>query len=280
MQTVSALEDLRKIVRNWKLDGKSVGFVPTMGALHQGHISLVQLSVTECDKTVCSIYVNPTQFAPHEDLDSYPRQIIEDQNLLEAADCDLLFLPEPETMYPPGEETRVDVPELGAKLEGQFRPHFFGGVATVVTKLFNQVQPDKAFFGEKDFQQVQVIKRMVTDLSMPVEIVPGPTLRADDGLALSSRNAYLTPEQRQIAPALNATLHRVAIRMRNGTSPEQAITAAITSLELSGFEKVEYIEAVDGQTLDPIGSDLPDYPCRLITAAWLGKTRLIDNIAL
>ena len=157
MLIVKSLEELRETVTSWKRDGLSVGFVPTMGALHNGHISLVEMSVQRCDRTVTSIYVNPTQFAAHEDLDSYPRQEDEDQSKLKAAGCDLVFCPTTEVMYPEGEETRVDVPSLGAKLEGQFRPHFFGGVATVVCKLFNQVQPDTAFFGEKDFQQVQVI---------------------------------------------------------------------------------------------------------------------------
>ena len=280
MQVVRSLEELRGIVRGWKRDGLTVGFVPTMGALHQGHLSLVDLSVTACDRTVASIFVNPTQFAPHEDLDAYPRQEQADQAMLEAHKCDLVFTPEVATMYPEGEETRVSVPDLGAKLEGQFRPHFFGGVATVVAKLFNQVQPDKAFFGEKDFQQVQVIKRMVIDLCFPIEIVPGATLRAADGLALSSRNAYLTPEERRIAPSLHLAMHRASIRIRNGADQTAAVAEATKTLKEAGFNKVEYITAVDPASLDPIEGAIPDHACRLIAAAWLGKTRLIDNIAL
>ncbi len=278
MQIVRALEELRAIVSEWKRNGLSVGFVPTMGALHEGHLSLMRLSVSQCDRSVASIYVNPTQFAPHEDLDSYPRQEQADMHALESVGCDLVFCPDAALMYPEGEETRVSVPDMGSKLEGQFRPHFFGGVATVVTKLFNQVRPDKAYFGEKDYQQVQIIRRMVTDLSMPIDIVAGETKRAADGLALSSRNTYLTPEERQIAPSLKAALHRAAIRMRNGTLPGEAISEAVETLERAGFAKVEYIEAVNPATLDPVPSQLPDHPCRLIAAAWMGKTRLIDNI--
>lgn len=280
MQIVRSLSALREQVRNWKRDGLSVGFVPTMGALHDGHLSLIDASVAQCDRTIASIFVNPTQFAEHEDLGSYPRDEARDTDLLNQHGCDLAFCPDVGTMYPAGEETRVSVPALGAKLEGQFRPHFFGGVATVVSKLFNMVDPDKAFFGEKDFQQVQIIKRMVTDLAFPIEIVACPTGRAADGLALSSRNAYLTEEERRIAPALYAAMHRATIRMRNGHLPGEIIIEAVETLRRAGFKKVEYLEAVDPATLDPIGHEIPDHPCRLIAAAWLGKTRLIDNIAL
>ncbi len=280
MQRVTELNSLREIVRSWKAEGLSVGFVPTMGALHEGHLSLIDASVSACDRTVASVFINPTQFAAHEDLGSYPRTEDRDCALLDAHGCDLAFLPSVETMYPAGEETRVSVPELGAKLEGEFRPHFFGGVATVVSKLFNMVDPDKAFFGEKDFQQVQVIKRMVTDLAFGVEIVPCPTGRDVDGLALSSRNTYLSEEERRIAPALFAALHRAAIRIRNGAALETVIEAATASLLKSGFKTVEYIKACDPDTLDLISQPIPAKPCRLIAAAWLGRTRLIDNIAL
>ncbi len=280
MQRVTELNSWREIVRSWKAEGLSVGFVPTMGALHEGHLSLIDASVSACDRTVASVFINPTQFAAHEDLGSYPRTEDRDCALLDAHGCDLAFLPSVETMYPAGEETRVSVPELGAKLEGEFRPHFFGGVATVVSKLFNMVDPDKAFFGEKDFQQVQVIKRMVTDLAFGVEIVPCPTGRDVDGLALSSRNTYLSEDERRIAPALFAALHRAAIRIRNGAAPETVIEAATASLLKSGFKTVEYIKACDPDTLDLISKPIPAKPCRLIAAAWLGRTRLIDNIAL
>lgn len=280
MQIVRHLAELREIITGWKREGLSVGFVPTMGALHSGHVSLVDLSVAQCDRTVASIFVNPTQFAPHEDLDSYPRQEAEDQAMLKAHGCDIAYCPDKATMYPEGEQTRVDVPAMGAKLEGQFRPHFFGGVATVVSKLFNQISPDRAYFGEKDYQQVQIIRRMAIDLCFPIEIIAGATKRATDGLALSSRNAYLTVEERRIAPALFASLHRCAIRIRNGALPGEAISEAVHALENAGFKKVEYIEAVDPLSLDPVPVDLPESPCRLIAATWLGKTRLIDNIEL
>lgn len=280
MKIVRPLDDLRHQVYEWKSAGLTVGFVPTMGALHAGHLSLVEASVAQCDRTIASIFINPTQFAAHEDLGSYPRTEDRDTALLEAHGCDLAFCPDAATMYPPGEETRVCVPVLGAKLEGQFRPHFFGGVATVVAKLFNMVMPDKAFFGEKDFQQVQIIRRMVADLAFPIEIIPCPTGRAEDGLALSSRNAYLSEDQRRIAPALFAAMHRASIRIRSGVLPGEALTEAVESLVRAGFDRVEYLEACDPETLEPIGHEVPDTPCRLIAATWLGKTRLIDNIAI
>lgn len=280
MQIVRSVSELRAIVKGWKSDGLTVGFVPTMGALHDGHLSLVRASVADCDRTIASIFVNPTQFAAHEDLGSYPRDEQRDTGLLEGVECDLTFCPDAGTMYPDGEEARVTVPALGAKLEGQFRPHFFGGVATVVCKLFNMVDPDKAYFGEKDFQQVQIIKRMVTDLGFPIEIVAGTTGRALDGLALSSRNAYLTPEERKIAPALFAAMHRASIRIRNGMLPGEAITEAVQALRRAGFDRIEYLEACDPDTLDPIDQTVPEKACRLIAATWLGKTRLIDNIAI
>jgi pantoate--beta-alanine ligase len=280
MKIVRTLPELRETVRTWKSEGERIGFVPTMGALHEGHVSLVDLSAAQCTRTIASIFVNPTQFAPHEDLDSYPRQEADDFSKLEAHKCDLVYCPDIETMYPPGDETRVSIPEMGAKLEGRFRPHFFGGVATIVSRLFNQVSPDAAYFGEKDYQQVQIIRRMVRDLSFNVDIIAGPTSRADDGLALSSRNAYLSKEEREIAPGLFAALHRCAIRIRNGVIPATALSEAVLTLERAGFRSVEYIEAVNPDTLDPISETVPDGPCRLIAAAWMGRTRLIDNIKL
>lgn len=280
MKIVRTLTELRETIRIWKSQGDRIGFVPTMGALHAGHVSLVDLSVASCTRTVASIFVNPTQFAPHEDLDNYPRQEEDDFAKLRAHACDLVYCPDVETMYPPGDETRVDVPVMGAKLEGRFRPHFFGGVATIVARLFNQVMPDAAFFGEKDYQQVQIIRRMVRDLSFDIEIVAGATLRADDGLALSSRNAYLTVAERQTAPSLFAALNRCAIRIRNGNTISEAADEAVRSLLKAGFAKVEYIDAVDPSTLDILKDTLPAETCRLIAAAWMGHTRLIDNIEL
>lgn len=280
MLRVGDLNTLKETVRSWKSSGLTVGLVPTMGALHSGHLSLVDASVQSCDRTIASIFVNPTQFAAHEDLGSYPRTYEQDCKLLENHKCDLVFSPDVSTMYPEGEETRVSVPALGAKLEGEFRPHFFGGVATIVAKLFNMMEPDKAFFGEKDFQQVQVIRRMVKDLAFPIEVVACPTGRDIDGLALSSRNAYLSEEERKIAPMLYAAMHRLRIRVRAGTSLETAINEAVRTLLKGGFKSVDYIKVCDLDTLDMITDPVPSEPCRLLAAAWLGKTRLIDNFDL
>ena len=280
MMIVRTQTDLQSLVSAWKKSGLRVGFVPTMGALHAGHLSLVDHAVRQCDRVIASIFVNPTQFAAHEDLDTYPRHESEDVALLGAHGCALAYCPDVTTMYPEGEETRVNVPALGAKLEGEFRPHFFGGVATIVSKLFNQVSPDKAYFGEKDFQQVQVIRRMVKDLAFPIEIIAVPTERAADGLALSSRNAYLSPTERRIAPCLFAAMTRAGIRIRQGVNAETALGEARETLKRAGFDKIDYLAACDPATLDPVSFPISSRPARLLAAVWLGKTRLIDNISI
>jgi pantoate--beta-alanine ligase len=269
--------DLRRTVGAWKAESLTVGFVPTMGALHEGHLSLVRLARERADRVVASVFVNPKQFAPTEDLDRYPRQEAKDAELLASAGCDLLFAPPPVEMYPDGFATGVAVGGVSADLEGAFRPEMFGGVATVVTKLLNQVQPDVAVFGEKDYQQLLVIRRLVRDLDLPVEIVPGPTVREDDGLAMSSRNAYLTAEERRTASRLNLALADAARRVRKG-EPVAAVEADTRAEILeAGFDAVDYVAVRDAETLRPFAAGV-DAPARVLAAARLGSTRLIDNL--
>ena len=266
-------------VRAWRRAGRTVGFVPTMGALHEGHLSLVRLARERCDRVVASVFVNPKQFAPTEDLDRYPRQEAKDAAMLGEAGCDLLFAPGPEAMYPAGFSTAVTVSGVSDDLEGRFRPQMFGGVATVVAKLLNQVQPDVAVFGEKDFQQLLVITRLVRDLDLPVEIVPGPTVREDDGLAMSSRNAYLTPAQRSVAATLNLALADAARRAKAG-DPVATIEADTTAAILeAGFDSVDYVAIRRAEDLAPFGETV-DAPARVLAAAKLGGARLIDNLAV
>ncbi|HEX6860209.1 MAG TPA: pantoate--beta-alanine ligase [Caulobacteraceae bacterium] len=276
LKTVRTAADLRAQVRAWKREGLTVAMVPTMGALHEGHLSLVRLAKEKADRVVASIFVNPTQFAPHEDFDAYPRAEDRDAGLLEAAGCDLLYAPTAAEMYPQGFATTVTVAGVSEPMDGAARPHHFAGVATVVTKLLTQCEPDIAVFGEKDYQQLLVIKRLVRDLDLPVEIVGAPTARAEDGLALSSRNAYLTPEQRRLAAALPATLKRAAEAVAAGQAVTEAEAKAVADLLASGFDNVDYVEVRDADTLQrPAGAN-----ARIFVAAWLGKTRLIDNMAV
>jgi pantoate--beta-alanine ligase len=271
--------DLRRTVRAWKAESLAVGFVPTMGALHEGHLSLVRLARERADRVVASVFVNPKQFAPTEDLDRYPRQEATDAELLASAGCDLLFAPDPGEMYPQGFATAVTVSGVSDDLEGAFRPQMFGGVATVVAKLLNQAQADVAAFGEKDFQQLLVIKRLVRDLDIPVEILPGPTVREDDGLAMSSRNAYLSPGERAIAGRLNLALADAARRARKGEAV--AAVEADTTAEIleAGFDSVDYVAIRDAEALRPF-SGAVDRPARVLAAARIGATRLIDNLAV
>lgn len=254
--------------------------VPTMGALHNGHLSLIGESRARADRTVASIYVNPTQFAPGEDFDSYPRETESDLARLAAAGCDLVYLPREEDMYPTGSLTEVRVNALSDLLDGRHRPHFFYGVATVVARLFAQVRPDVAVFGEKDYQQLQIIRRMVADLGFPIEIIGAPTVRGPDGLAHSSRNAYLSPAERQRAGALFAALHRTRMRIAAGAAVGECLDEARAHLQAAGWDGVDYISAVDPETLD----DLPDGPLekrdriRVLGAGHVGRTRLIDNM--
>jgi len=270
--------DLRAQVRAWRREGLRVGFVPTMGALHEGHLSLVRLAGTRADRVVASIFVNPTQFGPNEDFEAYPRDEARDAGLLAEAGCALLYAPAVEEMYPPGASTTVTVAGVSEPLDGLARPGHFAGVATVVTKLLNQCAPDVAVFGEKDFQQLQVIRRLVRDLDIPVEIVGGPTARAADGLALSSRNAYLTPEERPVAGRLNRVLADALTRLRAGDPVETVERDAIAELLAAGFSKVDYVEARAPETLARLGPGPASGSIRVLAAARLGRTRLIDNM--
>lgn len=270
---------LRSKIAGLRRGGKTLGLVPTMGALHEGHLSLIRTAKQRCDKVVASLFVNPRQFGPHEDLDRYPRDEAGDAKLLAAAGCDLLFAPERSEMYPEGFATNVIVTSVSTPLEGQMRPHFFGGVATVVTKLLLQVLADAAFFGEKDYQQLLVIKRLALDLDVPTEIIGCPTVREHDGLAMSSRNAYLSEGERRIAGRLNTILHDAIRELKNDeASIAEAEAEATRHLIAAGFADVDYVAIRDAATLEPI--EALDRPARILAAAWLGKTRLIDNMAI
>ena len=278
MITVHTLAELRQAVRAAREDGQRIGFVPTMGNLHAGHISLVQRSLDDGCFTVASIFVNPLQFNDQGDLSRYPRTLPADQEQLSAAGCQLLFAPSVEEMYPEGQgiQTLVHVPEVSAGLCGGSRPGHFDGVSTVVTKLFNQVQPDVAYFGEKDFQQVAVIRKMVNDLCAPIEIEAVPTARAEDGLALSSRNGYLTTAERAQAPALYQALNQVVAALQSGTTITDAVTAARDWLDAQGLQ-TDYMEVRRQQDLKPASAS--DSEIVVLGAAFLGKARLIDNVS-
>lgn len=272
-----SIADLRRQVAHLRGNGAKLAFVPTMGALHDGHLDLVRRARSLADKVVVSIFVNPLQFAPTEDLDRYPRNEAGDVALLESVGCDLVYLPTPDVLYPEGFVSRIEMngPALG--LESDFRPQFFSGVATVVAKLFHQVRPDVAVFGEKDYQQLAVIRAMVRDFDMEIDIVGHPTVREADGLALSSRNAYLSPRERAVAPKLHQALQDVRAAALSGEDAEAAIARAKDALRQAGFGQIDYIALRDAVTL---GEASPDRPRRLLAALWLGKTRLIDNIAV
>lgn len=278
MKTVNTLEALRAQVRAWRAAGERIGFVPTMGNLHAGHLSLVGQARAASDRVVVSVFVNPMQFGPGEDYDSYPRTLEADRAQLEAAGADLLFAPPVEEVYPLPltEMTRVEVPRISDILCGRFRPGFFTGVATVVTKLFNMVQPDLAVFGEKDYQQLIVIRRLVQDLSLPIVVEGAPTRREPDGLAMSSRNAYLTAAERRVAPQLYHTLEGLATALHEGDHDYPALEQrGMKQLELAGFrpDYVSIRRAADLSVPDPEEPELV-----LLAAAWLGRARLIDNL--
>lgn len=276
MQIIREPGALRTVVRAWHVKGKRVGLVPTMGALHAGHMTLLAEAKRRTDRVVASIFVNPTQFAAHEDLGTYPRREAADAALLEAAGCDVLWAPSVEVMYPEGFSTAITVGGVSEGLEGAARPGHFSGVATVVAKLLGQAQPDLAFFGEKDFQQLAVIRKMVVDLDIRVGIVGVPTVRDADGLALSSRNAYLSPEERAAAIALPNALRDAARRIGGGESVEAVLVQARDSLARAGFDPIDYVELCDAVTLQPVRA--AQGRLRLLAAAKLGRTRLIDNI--
>lgn len=271
--------DLREQVAALRNAGQRIGFVPTMGALHEGHLALVGEARRRSDAVVASVFVNPTQFAAHEDLGTYPRQEARDAELLAGAGCSILFAPDAVEMYPPSFATSVQVGGPSVGLETDFRPHFFSGVAVVVAKLLNQVQADVAVFGEKDYQQLMVVRRMARDLDIPTEIVGAPTVRDAHGLALSSRNAYLSAEELTVARRLNVVLREAADRAATGEPVEAVEMAAAGALIESGFAKVDYVAIRYSETLAPF-SGAVDASARILAAAWLGKTRLIDNMAV
>ncbi|MEP4378056.1 MAG: pantoate--beta-alanine ligase [Alphaproteobacteria bacterium] len=275
---VRTVRELRETVAAWRTAGETVGLVPTMGALHSAHMALVEAAREHADRVVATIFVNPTQFGPDEDFSSYPRREARDVETLRDHAVDLLFAPGVEEMYPDGFETVVNVPEISQGLCGDHRPGHFAGVATIVTKLLLQALPDCAVFGEKDYQQLQIIRRLALDLDIPVRIIGLPTVREADGFAISSRNAYLSAVDRANGPKLHATLQDVAGRIRDGEAISVACAAGHEALAAAGFSPVEYLEVRTADTLLPADQAPAGTPLRALAAAWLGKTRLIDNI--
>ncbi|HYI48590.1 MAG TPA: pantoate--beta-alanine ligase [Allosphingosinicella sp.] len=284
MQIIRDTEALKREIASLRADpgsgsgagGGTIAFVPTMGALHAGHMALVAEARRRAVHVVASIFVNPTQFGPDEDLATYPRREASDAAMLEAEGCAILWAPDVATMYPDGPAATIHVVGVGEGLDGAARPGHFDGVATVVARLFDQVAPDVAIFGEKDYQQLAVIRRMVRDLSLPVEIVGVPTQRDADGLALSSRNAYLSEEERTAARALPRALGEAAQAIADGAPVAEALDKARARLEGAGFDPVDYVELRDAETLAPVAT--LDRPARLLAAAFMGRTRLIDNL--
>ena len=276
---VRTVASLRRTVELYQKKNENVALVPTMGALHRGHMALVREAKRRAKRVVVSIFVNPTQFAPHEDFASYPRSFASDVKALRDAEVDLVWAPSVEVMYPKGFATRL-APEGPAKagLEDKFRPHFFGGVATVVAKLFTQVSPAFALFGQKDYQQLRVVTQMARDLDLRVKVIGVPTVRESDGLALSSRNAYLSAAERTVAPVLHRMLEGCATRIKSGEKIDRVLSVGRIEVDVAGFV-LDYLEARHALTLAPIGSR-KEGPIRLLVAARLGKTRLIDNIGV
>jgi len=278
VQIVRDIETLREEVAALRAQGGRIAFVPTMGALHAGHMALVAEGRRRADHVVASIFVNPTQFAASEDLSTYPRREATDARMLEEEGCAILWSPDVATMYPEGAAIDVRAGSLGEGLDGAARPGHFDGVATVVSRLFDQVRPDIALFGEKDYQQLAVIRQMVRDRGLAVEIIGVPTQRDADGLALSSRNAYLTDDERQSARALPRALGEAAAAIQRGGDVGEALAAAKERLVKAGFDPVDYIELRDAETLEPVTA--LERPARLLAAARIGRTRLIDNLAV
>lgn len=278
IEIVRSIRDLRARVAAWRAAGETVGLVPTMGALHEGHLSLVDHAFRNATRVCATVFVNPKQFGPSEDYAVYPRTEERDAGLLRSVGANLLFAPSVEDVYPTGHCTQVAVAGIGDVLEGEFRPGFFTGVATVVTKLLLQALPDVAVFGEKDYQQLLVIRRLVRDLDVPVRVEGAPTIREQDGLAMSSRNAYLTTEERRIAPALHRSISGVVAEVRRGASPEEAAARGVEEVLAAGFRSVDYLTVRDADSLAPMRDN--DRPARVLAAAWLGKARLIDNVAV
>lgn len=276
MKIAATAKEVKEIVEGWKKEGKRVGFVPTMGYLHEGHKSLIDISVMENDKTVVSVFVNPTQFAPNEDFESYPRDFMADAKLCEEAGADLIFHPEPEEMYAEDFCTYVEMGDITKGLCGKTRPTHFRGVCTVVLKLFNIVRPDRAYFGQKDAQQLAVIKRMVRDLNLDVKIEGCPIVREGDGLAKSSRNAYLNKEERLAAVVLSRAVKRGLKMVEEGERDSKTIIEIMRSMiESEPLAKIDYVEIVDWHTLKPM--EKINGPMLAALAVYIGKTRLIDN---
>ncbi|MCC2601320.1 pantoate--beta-alanine ligase [Sphingopyxis yananensis] len=278
MQIIRDIAALRHAISAMRQGGKTIALVPTMGALHEGHMSLVKKAKTLADHVVVSIFVNPTQFGPNEDFDAYPRDEQKDGAMLAEAAVSILWAPDVSVMYPPGHVTHVEVAELGADFCGAARPGHFDGVATVVSKLLNQVRPDIAIFGEKDWQQLAIIRQFVRDLDFPVDIIGAPIARAADGLALSSRNAYLTPQQRSDAVHLSEALNRAAQAIAAGENVASVLAKAEQAIIAGGFDSVDYLALTNKDTLARL--DQYSGPARLLAAARMGKTRLLDNLAV
>lgn len=278
MQIIREVDALRRAVSALRRDRDTIALVPTMGALHAGHMALVQEAARLASRVVVSIFVNPTQFGANEDLSTYPRREAADAEMLEREGCAILWAPDAAAMYPAGHATSISVAGLSDRLDGAARPGHFVGVATVVAKLLNQVQPDIALFGEKDFQQLAVIRRLVADLDVPVRVVAVPTQRDADGLALSSRNVYLSAQERQAARALPRALVEAAQAIRSGADVAATLAAAREDLKRAGFDPIDYVALCDAETLQPLA--VLDCPGRLLAAARIGRTRLIDNLAV
>lgn len=273
---LTSLSTLRETIARWRAAGDTIALVPTMGALHAGHLALVKAAQAQATRVVVSIFVNPTQFGPNEDLSRYPRPLANDLALLNSVGADAAWLPSVETMYPQGFATKIEVSGVSEGLDGAFRPGHFSGVATVVTKLLLQVMPDVALFGEKDYQQLCVIKRLVSDLCINTRICGVPTVREADGLALSSRNQYLSEKERALAPTVHGVLQWAAAQLVQGAVVEAVLEAAQARLLSAGLTNVDYLALRAEDTLEPCAQYVK--PARLLVAAWLGRTRLIDNI--
>ena len=279
LRTIATAAEIHGEVRALRAIGKSMGLVPTMGALHEGHLSLVRRARAECDTVIATIFVNPSQFGPQEDFSRYPRTLERDLELLAAEGCDLVFVPPKDEIYPPGFSTYVEPPQVALPLEGKCRPGHFRGVATVVLKLFNLIPADVAYFGQKDYQQSLVIRHMVRDLNLPIQIAVCPIIREGDGLALSSRNRYLSAADRQQALALSRSLKRAEELVRSGQRDPAAIAAAMRSeLTAAGIERIDYATVADAQTLAELNT--LDRPAVALVACFVGETRLIDNCLL
>ncbi len=276
--TVRDVDSMRQRIRSWKKAGLSVALVPTMGALHRGHIVLMERAHAMAERVIATIFVNPTQFGPTEDLSAYPRREAQDFEMLEKAGVHMLYAPTAAVMYPKDFSTSVHVSGLTDVLCGPLRPGHFDGVATVVTKLLLQAQPDIALFGEKDFQQLAVIRRLTTDLNIPVDIIGVPTVRESDGLAMSSRNAYLTTEERAQAPALYRAISEAAQHIANGINPARATEDAKAKILSAGFRSIDYVDARHAETLALLRPG--EKPARVFAAAYLGRARLIDNVEI